>query len=200
MKRSPMPPRTRPMRRKGATHAARRGHGALRNFPRDARHLIDRRDSDGTGALPVRLCQRCGTSQDPQRHHRRGKNKGGSRQRACTQCPCNGVTLCGPGGKGCHQWAHANPERARAEGWIVSQSAAKPGAVGVTRFAAADGGTTQWPTCSGEWAQTAPEAQNDGPPPPALAGPLDGLRGPVYRGVGQAAETPASHAVEKRAA
>jgi hypothetical protein len=40
----------------------------------------------------------------------------------------------------------------------------------------------------------------DGPPPPEQAGPLDGLRGPVYRGVGRVAETPASHAVEKRAA
>jgi hypothetical protein len=37
----------------------------------------------------------------------------------------------------------------------------------------------------------------DGPPPPALAGPLDGLRGPVYRGVGQAAETPAPHAARR---
>jgi hypothetical protein len=123
--------------------------------------LIDARDSDHDDALPMRLCQRCGSARNLQRHHRRAKAKGGSAARPHTQCCCNGILLCGPyrSSAGCHAWAHAHPEEARAEGWIVSQSVDEPGSVGVMRFAAAEDGATQWPTCSGEWAQAAPEAR-----------------------------------------
>lgn len=144
--------------RRAQAAAAAKGHSAARSFPPRSRKLIDRRDSDHAGAEPVRLCQRCGTAEDPQRHHRRGKQKGGSHRRPHTQCPCNGITLCGPGGRGCHQWAHAHPEQARAEGFIVSQSVNAPGSAGVMRFAAAEGGATQWPSCSGGWLETAAEA------------------------------------------
>jgi hypothetical protein len=115
--------------------------------------LIDQRDGDDGGAVLVRLCQRCGTTRNLHRHHRRGKDAGGSSDRAHTHCACNGVTLC----RGCHAEVHAHPEQSQAEGWIVSQSEDEPASVGVMRFASAEGGATQWPSCSGEWARTAPE-------------------------------------------
>lgn len=114
---------------------------------------IDVRDSDDSGAVLVRLCQGCGSTRNLHRHHRRGKDAGGSGERAHTHCACNGLTLCTT----CHTWAHANPEQARAEGWIVSQSVDEPGSVGVMRFAAAEGGATQFPSCDGRWLETAPE-------------------------------------------
>jgi len=122
-------------------------------FPGPICGQIDRRDGDGDGAIPVRLCQRCGETHNLHRHHRRGKDSGGSGERAHTHCACNGVTLCFH----CHGEVHANPEQARAEGWIVSQSEDEPGSVGVMRFAAAEGGATQWPSCDGRWLETAPE-------------------------------------------
>lgn len=115
--------------------------------------LIDQRDGDDTGAVLVRLCQRCGTTRLLHRHHRRGRDAGGSSDRAHTHCACNSVTLC----LDCHTEVHANPRTAQAEGWIVSQSEDEPGSVGVMRFAAAEGGATQWPSCDGRWLETAPE-------------------------------------------
>lgn len=115
---------------------------------------IDVRDSeDSTGNL-VRLCQRCGNWRGLHRHHRRAKQAGGS-SRAHTHCECNGVTLC----RDCHAEVHAHPEQAMAEGWIVLQAEDEPGSVGVMRFAAAEGGATQWPSCDGRWLETAPEAR-----------------------------------------
>lgn len=123
------------------------------SFPRPACQLIDVRDSDDSGAVPVRLCQGCGSTRNLHRHHRRGKDAGGSGRRPHAHCACNGLTLC----QTCHDWAHANPREAQAMGWIVSQSAGEPAAEGVMRFAAAGGGATQWPSCDGRWAETAPE-------------------------------------------
>lgn len=42
-------------------------------------------------------------------------------------CPCNLVTLC----RTCHAWAHANPDEAGAQGYIVSQWSESPGFVRV---------------------------------------------------------------------
>ncbi len=123
-------------------------------FPRPVCLLIDKRDSDDSGAVLVRLCQRCGTTRNLHRHHRRLKGYGGSR-RTHAHCACVGVTLC----QRCHGEIHANPKQAMTEGWIVSRAVRHPGTVGVMRFAAAEGGATQWPTCTGEWAETAPEAR-----------------------------------------
>jgi hypothetical protein len=41
--------------------------------------------------------------------------------------------------------------RAEAEGFIVSQSVDWPGSVSVMRFAAAEGGASQYPSCDGRW-------------------------------------------------
>ena len=113
-------------------------------------------DSDETGAAPARLCERCGSARDPHRHHRRLKQKGGSSNRAHTHCPCNAVTVC----LTCHDEIHDRASRRRMEdeGWIVPQAVNGPGSVGVKRFAAAGGDTTRWPSCTGEWLETAAEA------------------------------------------
>lgn len=145
--------RTAPLR-EAAPHTIARGQSTSHPFPPAVCLLIDARDSDGSGALPVRLCQWCGTSRNPQRHHRRGKNKGGSQDRTCTQCACNGLTLCGPGGNDCHAWAHAHPVKARKAGLIVSQAVDEPGTVGVV-LGGTEGGTTRWwPSCTGHWCST----------------------------------------------
>ena len=125
-------------------------------FPPPACTLIDLRDSDTTGTLPVRLCQRCGSAENPQRHHRRAKGKGGSGDRAHTHCPCNSATLCGPGGRDCHGWAHAHPAEAMAQGFIVSQSVDFPGLISVMRFAEGPGGASQYPSCDGRWLDWVP--------------------------------------------
>lgn len=172
-----MPARTKPMPRrkplapgKPPTRAARltsvtpmkraapavRASSQAQPFPPLVCRLIDQRDNDGHGAIPARLCQRCGTSRDPQRHHRRGKAKGGSKRRTHTQCSCNGITLCGPGGNSCHQWAHAHPAEARAQGFIVSQAVSEPAAKGVLRLVAIGGNTVRWPSCDGQWLDEAP--------------------------------------------
>jgi hypothetical protein len=51
-------------------------------------------------------------------HHRRSR----SVRDEHTHCPCNGITLCGPGNNhGDHGWAHSNPFEARAQGLIISR-------------------------------------------------------------------------------
>ena len=115
-------------------------------FPKRVAGRIDRRDG---------CCQRCGSSRNLHRHHRRGKGSGGSQRRPHAQCACNGIVLCFY----CHMWAHGKGRReAEAQGFIVSQAVDEPGSVGVMRFAEAGSGVTQWPTCGGEWAGTAAEA------------------------------------------
>ena len=121
------------------------------SFPRKTAGLIDARDSDLSGE---RCCQRCGSKWHLERQHRRAKGMGGSQNRPHAHCPCNGITLC----RDCHQWAHAHPERAEAEGFIVSQSVGEPGSRGVMRFSASEGGATMWPDCSGNWLSAVGEA------------------------------------------
>lgn len=125
------------------------------SFPAAVCMLIDTRDSDDSTGHPVRLCQGCGTTRGLHRHHRRGKDAGGSSGRSHTHCCCNALTLC----TDCHNEAHAHPEEARAMGWIVSQSEDEPDSVGVMRFAAAEGSGTQWPSCGGRWLETSAEAR-----------------------------------------
>ena len=129
------------------------GDTGAESFPHPVCLLIDTRDSDDSGAVPVRLCQGCGKTRNLHRHHRRGKDAGGSGGRVHTHCACNALTLC----LACHAWAHANPREAQAMGWIVSQSVDEPGSAGVMRFAAAEGGATQWPSCDGRWLEAGPE-------------------------------------------
>lgn len=51
-------------------------------------------------------------------HHRRTKSVHDEH----THCPCNGITLCGPGNNhGDHGWVHGNPFEARAQGLIISR-------------------------------------------------------------------------------
>ncbi len=69
-------------------------------------------------------CERCGAPA-PQGHwhHRRSRRI----VDVHTNCPCNGVWLCGT----CHRDVHANPFTARTTGWIVSAWEARPTAVPV---------------------------------------------------------------------
>jgi hypothetical protein len=51
-------------------------------------------------------------------HHRRSR----SVRDEHTHCPCNLITLCGPGNNhGDHGWVHSHPFEAKANGWIVSR-------------------------------------------------------------------------------
>jgi hypothetical protein len=66
-------------------------------------------------------CQRCGCSivdVPSSVHHRKLKGLGGS---ALLETAENLIRMCGTGTTGCHGWAHANPELARAFGWIVGR-------------------------------------------------------------------------------
>jgi hypothetical protein len=124
----------------------RKSSPGARPFPPLVADALDERDG---------CCQRCGSTRNLERHHRRLKASTGTR-RQHTQCSCNGIVLC----QKCHGWAHRGDRpAAEAQGFIVSQSVDEPASVGVMRFAAAEGGATQWPTCDGQWAGTAPEAR-----------------------------------------
>lgn len=70
----------------------------------------------------VGRCFRCGgPAQRGHWHHRRSRSVPGQHQ----HCACNGVWLCGT----CHEWAHAHPFEAKAEGIIVSRYVEEPGTV-----------------------------------------------------------------------
>jgi hypothetical protein len=102
---------------------------------------VDKRDG--------RQCVRCGSRQNPHRHHRRIKGHGGD-SRSCTDCACNIVTLCTEH----HAWAHSGAGRkeAEAEGLIIPRSVTEPWRHGVMVHSEADSGATRWPTCDGEYA------------------------------------------------
>ena len=79
-------------------------------------------------ATPVLLhrqggrCARCGQplTDRVERHHRQRREVGGDRY-------ANLLAL----HPSCHAWAHAHPEEARANGWIVSAHAPDPATVAV---------------------------------------------------------------------
>lgn len=51
-------------------------------------------------------------------HHRRTR----SVRDEHTHCPCNGITLCGPGNNhGDHGWVHSHPFESRHRGLIISR-------------------------------------------------------------------------------
>lgn len=157
LRRSPLPQRSEPMRRRSGLRrtewkrvtkhvAAGRRASRANPFPPSVAALLDARDE---------WCQRCGSTRDLERHHRRGKAIGGSRNRGHGQCACNGLRLC----RRCHAWAHRGERaEAQAQGFIVSQSVAFPGSVGVMRGSADGGGALMWPDCDGNWLGTAAEA------------------------------------------
>lgn len=68
------------------------------------------------------MCERCSGPGYHWHHRRRRAIKDDH-----THCSCNGVLLCGT----CHEWAHAHPQIARQQGWIVIASALQPGAAAV---------------------------------------------------------------------
>lgn len=72
-------------------------------------------------------CERCGVpAPNGQWHHRRSRRVNQPHR----HCACNGVWLCGT----CHRTVHGGTEAAqvRADGWIVSQWAKRPGDIPVT--------------------------------------------------------------------
>jgi hypothetical protein len=113
------------------------GYASPDPFPPAVRSMLVKRDE---------CCQRCGYPGRLEAHHRRAKASGGSSARAHTQCACNGVMLC----RRCHEWAHLHPRKARAAGWIVLQSTARPSTVSVRR-SGIEGWPTTYPTCEGGW-------------------------------------------------
>lgn len=123
-------------------------------FPTAVTALLDARD---ISLLDMeRCCQMCAAIQYLEHHHRRLKGMGGSENRDHAQCTCNGILLC----RRCHRWAHTTGRlHAEAMGFVVSRAEDEPGKWGVMRFAAIDGGSTQWPDCHGNWCGTAPEAR-----------------------------------------
>lgn len=126
--------------------AAKRKTSRPHSFSATVCALIDARDIDLLSG--ERCCQWCASTQDLERHHRRGKASGGSQRRAHTHCACNGITLC----RHHHRLAHGRLRRvAEAMGFVVSQAVKAPGIKGVMRFATAGGGATQWPACDGRW-------------------------------------------------
>jgi hypothetical protein len=92
-------------------------------------------------------CERCG-GPGSQWHHRRGR----SVKDLHRHCPCNGVWLCPT----CHTWAHAHPEEAREEGFIVSRAESSPGRWGLAHYQ----GRFVRPDCQGGW-QTSERGDQD---------------------------------------
>lgn len=86
-------------------------------IPASQRRVVSERDNH--------QCQRCGTRGSDWHHRRRRAVK-----THYQHCACNGVLLC----RTCHNWAHSNPEEARAEGLIVSAYEDEPHAVPINTF------------------------------------------------------------------
>ena len=70
------------------------------------------------------LCARCGLP-GTDWHHRRSRGVRGPH----THCACNGVLLC----RADHQWAHANPDEARQQGFIVRRTIEEPSVIPTLR-------------------------------------------------------------------
>lgn len=107
-------PRRRPMRRSGQGLQPKTP-APQKKRPKPKR---SRAGSDRYAELRVQVkaraqdrCERCGCALgcDWECHHRRLRSQGG---RDAVE---NLVAIC----PGCHRWAHANPTKARADGWIV---------------------------------------------------------------------------------
>jgi len=77
----------------------------MSDIPRKTRLAVVERD---------RVCLRCGRG-GTDLHHRQRRQVGGHET-------WNLVLLC----RECHSWAHANPEAAREEGWIISSYDTEP--------------------------------------------------------------------------
>lgn len=134
---------------------------AAHPFPAAVATLIDARDVDLlTGE---RCCQSCGSTENLERHHRRLKGMGGSDDRAHAQCACNGLTLCRREHRGRNGVHRGIRKLAEAMGFIVPQQVDEPGQVGVMRFAATEGGATQFATCDGRWVTEAPAGAHSAP-------------------------------------
>lgn len=82
-------------------------------------------------------CCRCGVpAPRGQWHHRRTRSVIDSH----THCSCNGVWLCAT----CHRWVHANPVKAREDGFIVSRFTLEPASRPVSTVWG-----VRWHTCDG---------------------------------------------------
>lgn len=95
--------------------------------PPGSHHPDDGEDVKAKGLSPAEravvvgrergLCARCGLP-GTDWHHRRSRSVRGPH----THCACNGVLLC----RADHQWAHANPDEARQQGFIVRRTIEEP--------------------------------------------------------------------------
>lgn len=86
---------------------------------------IPTKSRDVVRARDQRRCVRCGGA-GIDYHHRRRRGVVDSH----THEACNGITLCPV----CHAWVHANPDVARAFGWIVTAWESNPRVMPVSTF------------------------------------------------------------------
>jgi len=94
-------------------------------IPPHARNTASTRDG---------ACVRCGLVEF-NLHHRQRRREGGHGVE-------NLIALCGSGTTGCHGWAHANPEAARARGYIVPTWIESPADIPVSATSTRRGGST----------------------------------------------------------
>ena len=109
-------PRKKPMRRsmKGLQPAAPLPRKKARPTPNRNRNAKDHYSHEIRPAVFERAggrCERCGrgVTDGFECHHRKLRSQGGKDDLATCCCLCTD----------CHEWAHGNPEAARAAGWIV---------------------------------------------------------------------------------
>jgi hypothetical protein len=99
----------------------------MSNPPITVTRVVDDRDE--------RCCWMCGESMyitSGSRHHRQRRAVGGHRVSVL-------ILLCGSGTTGCHGWVHANPNKARARGYIIPTWVHDPEEVPIQ-----DGVTKEW--------------------------------------------------------
>jgi hypothetical protein len=105
-------------------------------IPKKIRTIVNGRDYG--------LCVRCSGWAEHQ-HHRRLKGMGGS-VAPHANCACVLVSLC----HRCHDWAHANREKAEAEGLIIPRATLQPYLLPV--LVHGPGSVSKaLPTCDGRW-------------------------------------------------